>query len=121
VSFTFYITKCLSWVRIQLERNLDDQLNALISASHALNVRTAAVFDPTLQLAAFLIVRWLLPYGPETATILAESTAIEVLSDTSEFTARGSSMIYGKTKLLDIMFTQELGRQLDGTGVTVNA
>lgn len=43
------------------------------------------------------------------------------LTDTSEFTARGSSMIYGKTKLLDIMFTQELGRQLDGTGVTVNA
>lgn len=45
----------------------------------------------------------------------------DVLTDTSEFTARGSSMIYGKTKLLDIMFTQELGRQLDGTGVTVNA
>lgn len=43
------------------------------------------------------------------------------LTDTSEFTARGSSVIYGKTKLLDIMFTQELGRQLDGTGVTVNA
>lgn len=45
----------------------------------------------------------------------------EDLTDTSEFTARGSSTIYGKTKLLDIMFTQELGRQLEGTGVTVNA
>lgn len=43
------------------------------------------------------------------------------LTDTSEFTARGSSMIYGKTKLLDIMFTGELSRQLDGTGFTVNA
>lgn len=43
------------------------------------------------------------------------------LTDTSEFTARGSSMLYGKTKLLDIMFTGELGRQLDGTGVTANA
>ncbi|KNZ40722.1 SDR family NAD(P)-dependent oxidoreductase [Acetobacterium bakii] len=43
------------------------------------------------------------------------------LTDTSEFTARGSSLIYGKTKLLDIMFTAELGRQLLGTGVTVNA
>jgi NAD(P)-dependent dehydrogenase (short-subunit alcohol dehydrogenase family) len=45
----------------------------------------------------------------------------EDLSDTTEFNARGSSMIYGKTKLLNIMFTQELGRQLKGTGITVNA
>jgi NAD(P)-dependent dehydrogenase (short-subunit alcohol dehydrogenase family) len=45
----------------------------------------------------------------------------EDLTDTSSFTARGSSMIYGKTKLLDIMFTGELGRKIDGTGVTVNA
>lgn len=43
------------------------------------------------------------------------------LTDTSEFTARGSSKLYGKTKLLDIMFTGELGHQLAGTGVTVNA
>jgi NAD(P)-dependent dehydrogenase (short-subunit alcohol dehydrogenase family) len=45
----------------------------------------------------------------------------EDLTDTSEFTARGSSVFYGKTKLLDIMFTGELGRQLCGTGVTANA
>ncbi|ASR48952.1 short-chain dehydrogenase [Paenibacillus kribbensis] len=45
----------------------------------------------------------------------------EDLTDTSAFTARGSSIIYGKTKLLNIMYTGELGRQLDGTGVTVNA
>lgn len=45
----------------------------------------------------------------------------EDLTDTSEFTAKGSSMIYGKTKLLNIMFSGELGRQLDGSGVTVNA
>lgn len=45
----------------------------------------------------------------------------EDLTDTSEFTARGSSEIYGKTKLLDIMFTAEMGRRLTGTGVTVNA
>ena len=45
----------------------------------------------------------------------------EDLTDTSEFTARGSSVLYGKTKLLDIMFTGELGRQLYGTGVTANA
>ncbi|WP_226001484.1 SDR family NAD(P)-dependent oxidoreductase [Paenibacillus sp. BJ-4] len=45
----------------------------------------------------------------------------EDLTDTSAFTARGSSRIYGKTKLLNIMFTEELARQLDGTGVAVNA
>lgn len=45
----------------------------------------------------------------------------EDLTNTSTFTPRGSSAIYGKTKLLDIMFTAELARQLAGTGVTVNA
>jgi NAD(P)-dependent dehydrogenase (short-subunit alcohol dehydrogenase family) len=45
----------------------------------------------------------------------------EDLTDISGFTARGSSSIYGKTKLLDIMFTAELARQLSGTMVTVNS
>ncbi|KGK88278.1 short-chain dehydrogenase [Desulfosporosinus sp. HMP52] len=45
----------------------------------------------------------------------------EDLTDTSEFTAKGSSLIYGKTKLLNIMFTGELGRRLEGKGVAVNA
>ena len=43
------------------------------------------------------------------------------LFDISDFSAKDSSMVYGKTKLLDIMFTAELGRQLEGTGVTANA
>lgn len=64
-------------IRIQLELTLGDELNALISASHALNVRTAAVFDSTLQPASFLIIRWLLSYGPANATVLAESTAMD--------------------------------------------
>ncbi len=63
--------------RIQLELTLGNELNALISASHALNVRTAAVFDSTLQPASFLIIRWLLAYGPANATVLAESTAMD--------------------------------------------
>ncbi|MBO9111999.1 SDR family NAD(P)-dependent oxidoreductase [Agrobacterium tumefaciens] len=42
------------------------------------------------------------------------------LLDTAPFTTRGSSKIYGRTKLLDIMLSIELARQLDGTGVTVN-
>lgn len=64
-------------IRTKLELTLGDELNALISASHALNVRTAAVFDSTLQPAAFLIIRWLLSYGPVNATVLAESTAMD--------------------------------------------
>ncbi|WP_058302971.1 SDR family NAD(P)-dependent oxidoreductase [Gorillibacterium timonense] len=45
----------------------------------------------------------------------------EDLTDTEPFTARGSSPIYGKTKLLNIMFTMELARQWEGTGIRVNA
>ncbi|MFP5115184.1 SDR family NAD(P)-dependent oxidoreductase [Bacillaceae bacterium C204] len=43
------------------------------------------------------------------------------LTDKSPFTVRGSSKIYGKTKLLNIMFTGELVRQFSGTNVTANA
>ncbi|PYY48097.1 SDR family NAD(P)-dependent oxidoreductase [Curtobacterium sp. MCBD17_023] len=42
------------------------------------------------------------------------------LTDTTPFTARGSSPVYGKSKLLDIMFSLELARRLDGTGVAAN-
>lgn len=63
--------------RAQLEVNLGQQLNALLSASHALHVKTAAIFDPHLQPAAFLLVRWLLAYGPASATSLAESMAMD--------------------------------------------
>lgn len=41
------------------------------------------------------------------------------LTDTANFTRRESSPLYGRSKLMDIMFTQELGRQLLGTGVAV--
>ncbi|GLW08212.1 hypothetical protein Misp01_33420 [Microtetraspora sp. NBRC 13810] len=39
-------------------------------------------------------------------------------TETASFTARGSSEHYGKSKLLDIMFTMELARRLAGSGVT---
>lgn len=63
--------------REKLEIQLGQQLNALISASHALNVRAAAKFDSSLQPAAFHIVRWLYSYGPTSAATLAESTAMD--------------------------------------------
>lgn len=49
-----------------------------------------------------------------------ELTLPDDLIDTAPFTARGSSPLYGKSKLLDIMFTLELARRLQGTGVTAN-
>ncbi|HBF36384.1 MAG TPA: hypothetical protein DDW50_03600 [Firmicutes bacterium] len=43
------------------------------------------------------------------------------LTNMSTFTVRGSSALYGKTKLLEIMFTGELARQFSRTGFTINA
>ncbi|AAK81411.1 DNA-binding MarR family transcriptional regulator [Clostridium acetobutylicum] len=63
--------------RIQLELKLGEQLNVIINASHALNVKTAAHFDSTLQPAAFLIVRWLFSFGPTNATVLSKSIAMD--------------------------------------------
>ncbi|QZP30543.1 SDR family NAD(P)-dependent oxidoreductase [Pseudomonas sp. DR48] len=42
------------------------------------------------------------------------------LFDTAPFTRLGSSKSYSKTKLMDIMFSQELARQLQDTGVAVH-
>ncbi|MGG4202452.1 MarR family winged helix-turn-helix transcriptional regulator [Peribacillus frigoritolerans] len=64
-------------LREELELALGEQLNSLISEAHALNVRTAATFDTTMQPAAFLIVRWLFSHGPTNASTLAESTAMD--------------------------------------------
>jgi DNA-binding MarR family transcriptional regulator len=63
--------------REKLEIALGEQLNALISAAHALNVKAAARFDSTLQPAAFHIIRWLYSYGPTSAAGIAESTAMD--------------------------------------------
>jgi len=42
------------------------------------------------------------------------------LIDKRPFSARGSSAIYGQTKLMNIMFSIELARRLGDTGVTAN-
>ncbi|PTQ12165.1 short-chain dehydrogenase [Sphingomonas oleivorans] len=42
------------------------------------------------------------------------------LHDTAAFTRFGSSTIYGRTKLMNIMFSMELARRLGGKGVAVN-
>ena len=45
---------------------------------------------------------------------------LAALIDRRSFSARGSSAIYGQTKLMNIMFSMELARGLAGTGVAVN-
>jgi NAD(P)-dependent dehydrogenase (short-subunit alcohol dehydrogenase family) len=45
---------------------------------------------------------------------------LAALVDKRPFSARGSSAIYGQTKLMNIMFSMELARGLTGTGVAVN-
>ncbi|MDB5768124.1 MAG: short-chain dehydrogenase/reductase [Collimonas fungivorans] len=42
------------------------------------------------------------------------------ICNTAAFTRLGSSRIYGQTKLMNIMFSMELARQLEGSGVTAN-
>ncbi|WP_338588234.1 MarR family transcriptional regulator [Paenibacillus sp. Y5S-9] len=63
--------------RTALELALGEQIHALISASHALNVRSAERFDANLQPAAFQLVRWLYSYGPTSAAALAEANAMD--------------------------------------------
>jgi NAD(P)-dependent dehydrogenase (short-subunit alcohol dehydrogenase family) len=48
-----------------------------------------------------------------------DQSPVRFLGETKPYSRRESSQRYGWTKLLDIMFTQELGRQLAGTGVAV--
>ncbi len=43
-----------------------------------------------------------------------------ILTDTSSFGMGGGMGAYGKSKLLDVLFTMELADRLDGSGVTAN-
>ena len=43
-----------------------------------------------------------------------------ILTDTSSFGRAGAMPAYGKSKLLDVLFTIELAERLGGTGVTAN-
>ncbi|TGA99418.1 MarR family transcriptional regulator [Sporolactobacillus shoreae] len=102
--------------REQLELELGEQLNALIGASHALNVKAAARFDSSLQPAAFHIIRWLYSYGPTSAAVLAESTAMDRSSvsrlvkqlESLGYVRRDASTEDGRRILLSLT---ELGKQ----------
>ena len=69
--------------RREAELALGVELNALLSASRALTERTAAVFHPGLQPAAFHLARWLFAYGPANPSALAEAVAMDRSSTSS--------------------------------------
>ena len=114
------------------------QVDVLINNAglHAFSPRTTADGFPEMvavnYFAPWLLTRALLP----SLTAARASRVVTVASQASRrhgtlsvprdlttpvpFTARGSSEHYGRSKLLDIMFTMELARRLDGTGVTAN-
>lgn len=104
---------------------------------HAFEPRTTSEGLPEMMavnyLAPWLLTHLLRPSLQKASTARVINVASEAsrrhgvltlpddLTDTTPFTARGSSAIYGKTKLLNIMFTAELARQWAGTGISINA
>jgi NAD(P)-dependent dehydrogenase (short-subunit alcohol dehydrogenase family) len=115
-----------------------DHVDVLINNAgiHAFQPRTTPDGYPEMvavnYLAPWLLTQTLLPAlhrSPAARIVNVASQASrrhgtlhipEDLTETIPFTARGSSEHYGKTKLLDIMFTMELARRLAGTTVTAN-
>ncbi|GAA0513432.1 short-chain dehydrogenase [Paractinoplanes deccanensis] len=90
---------------------------------HAFTARTTAAGLPEMvtvnYLAPWLLTRELLETSPERIVTVASEASRRhgtfslpsALTDTSPFTRRGSSAVYGRTKLLDIMFNNELARR----------
>lgn len=119
-------------------RSRHGRIDVLINNAgiHAFEPRATADGLPEMiavnYLAPFVLTRELLPSlrrSPAGRVVNVASEASrrhgdlripQVLSDTTPFTARGSSERYGQSKLLDIMFTLALARRLDGSTVTAN-
>ncbi|MEU8607796.1 SDR family NAD(P)-dependent oxidoreductase [Actinoplanes sp. NPDC048791] len=104
---------------------------------HAFSARTTPAGLPEMVTVNYL-APWVLTEALRTTLIAAAPARIVTvaseasrrhgtldlpadLTDTAPFNARESSLRYGRTKLLDIMFSNELARRLAGTGVTANA
>ncbi|MBM0229420.1 MULTISPECIES: SDR family NAD(P)-dependent oxidoreductase [Micromonospora] len=115
-----------------------DHIDVLVNNAgiHAFQPRTTPDGYPEMvavnYLAPWLLTHTLLPALQRAPAARIVNVASEAsrrhgtlripqdLTDTSPFGARGSSEHYGKTKLLDIMFTMELARRLAGTTITAN-
>ncbi|WP_342248958.1 SDR family NAD(P)-dependent oxidoreductase [Sphingomonas sp. OTU376] len=115
-----------------------ERIDVLINNAgiHAFSPRTTADGDDEMMAVNYL-APWLLTRTlRETMIRSSPSRIITTASEASRrhgrmmlngelfvprpFSAPGSSAVYGRTKLLDIMFSLELARQLEETGVAVN-
>lgn len=63
--------------RAELEVQLGDRINALLSATRALSERSAAQFHEGLQPASFHIARWLHAFGPAKPSVIAEAVGMD--------------------------------------------
>lgn len=86
------------------------------------------------HLSYFLLTDLLLPLLKDTAARCGEARVINVSSDAHQMVRSGLNfddlqnrrryigwIAYGQSKLANILFTRELARRLDGSGVTANA
>lgn len=86
------------------------------------------------HLSYFLLTDLLLPLLKDTAARYGEARVINVSSDAHQMVRGGLNfddlqnrrrytgwIAYGQSKLANILFTRELARRLDGSGVTANA
>jgi NAD(P)-dependent dehydrogenase (short-subunit alcohol dehydrogenase family) len=115
-----------------------DRVDVLINNAglHAFEQRITADGYPEMvavnYFAPWLLTQALLPIlirsGPSRIVNVASEASRrhgtlalpDDLTDIAPFSPRGSSLLYGKSKLLDIMFTLELARRLERTEVTAN-
>ena len=115
-----------------------DRIDVLINNAgiHAFQQRITADGHPEMvavnYFAPWLLTQALLPVLVRTKGARIVKVASEAsrrhgtlslprdLTDTAPLSARGSSALYGKSKLLDIMFTLELARRIEGTGISAN-
>ena len=84
------------------------------------------------HVAPFLLVQALLPrltdiggrivhVASDAHRRVATLTLPDDLENIADFTARESSLLYARSKLLGVLFTKALARRIEGTGVTTNS
>lgn len=124
-------------VAVSLEERFD-RLDVLVNNAgvHLLRAKVSADgYDrmiATNHLGPFLLTNLLLGLlekGAPSRVVVVASEAhrqsdrldVERMAEPGAYGAAGSLRVYGRSKLLNILFAQELARRMEGSGVTVNA
>lgn len=109
------------------ELALGAQLSALLSDSRALSTDAAAHFHPSLQPAAFDVVRWLHSFGPANLVRVADGLAMD-RSSTSKLVAelKRSGILHAKPDPHDrrsavLSLTKDGAKRLDAALAHKNA